>query len=209
MDKKKISAIALLLFLIGLLFYLIVAPEGEQEDMDLDKTKEEVLKEINSSEEYVKNTVDWADKDTEIAYFNPPHVEESNYDPKKDVAKYFIAGLLTNDIDIFLSSFYVQTISEDLFRSKEPDKMLVTKEIMRQITRDNQLKEIKYSDKKGVFNTETNKLSLTLIYKDNKEARINLQAILLEDAHGDHEEKVYVITTSVWDIIEQIKTRIQ
>jgi hypothetical protein len=199
----------LLVTLMGLLFYLILSPGGKQEKMNLDKTKEDVLGEINASKEYLKQTTEWmGDKsaDGDIAYFNPPHKKVKNQDPKKDVVKYFIAGVLINDVDIFMSSFYAQTISEDLFKKDVPDKTVVVKEIMHRISRNGQLKDVQYKDKKGIFNSETNQLSLVLIYNDNKQATITLQVIPVEDEHGEHEEKVFVITTSAWDIINQIET---
>ncbi|MDE3841029.1 hypothetical protein C0966_17335 (plasmid) [Bacillus methanolicus] len=209
MIKKTVSVIVTLFVLFGLLIYLIIAPEKENKEIiELKSTKEEVLTEINKTKEYVKKTSEWMEADTgesDIGYYNPPHDENSNRDQKKDVVKYFIAGLMTNDVDIFLSSFYPQTISEDLFKSKVQDKTKVAEDIMNQITRSGRLKEIQYADRKGIFNSKTDKLSLTFIYNDNKQAKVTLHVLPVQDSHHEHEENIFVITTSAWLIIEQIE----
>lgn len=211
MDKKRFFSILFLISLIGLLFYLVNRPSEKTETINLNKTKDDVLSEIKDSKQYVKNTTNWlGDKsaDQDIANFNPPHQKGANKNPKKDVVKFFVAGLLTNDIDIFMSSFYAQTISEDVFKKKNvTDKTEVVQEIMNRISRNGQLKGVQYQDKKGAFNAETDKLSLILIYKDNKQATITLQLMPVKDEHGEHKKEILVITTHAWDVIKQIETQ--
>jgi hypothetical protein len=212
MKMKRLSAIILLVVMVGLLFFILLRPGGNQETINLDKTKKDVLAQIKSSKEYVKNTAEWmgGDKtDEDFTVFNPPHSKNKNQnqDPKKDVVNYFLAGLLTNDVDLFLSSFYVQSISEDLFKKENPDKTEVVKEIMKSITRNGQLKDVKYEDKKGVLNTETDKLVLVFTYKDNKQAKITLQVMPVSDSHEGNKASILVISTSAWNIIEQIETQ--
>lgn len=210
MNKQRFYGIIVLLVLIGSLFYLMFSPNGKQEKIDLATTTKDVIQEINVSKEYVKKTTDWMGKGndgSEDLYFHPPRVKNNNQDQKKDVVKYFIAGLMTNDADIFMSNFYVQTISEDLFKTKTPDKTEVVKEIMNRISRNGQVKEVRYADKKGIFNSETDKLTLILVYKDNKQANITIQVLPVHVSHKESGGKILVIKTSAWDIIKQIETR--
>jgi hypothetical protein len=211
MNKKRLFSILFQVSLIGLLFYLILGSDEKKETVNLNKTKEDVLKGINESKQYVKKTTEWmgdTSGEGEISYFNPPQKKGSNSDPKKDVVKFFLGGLLTNDVEIFMSSFYAQTISEDLFKKKNvTDKTVVVQEIMNRISRNGQLKGVQYQDKKGAFNAETDKLSLILIYKDNKQATITLQLMPVKDEHGEHKKEILVITTHAWDVIKQIETQ--
>lgn len=210
MTKRRLSIACLIVILLSLVFYLIWAPQsGEKEDIVLNTAKEDVLDEIQESKEYVNDTVEWMEEsegDGDLAFFNPPSEHKGDVDPKGNVVKYFIAGLMANDVDIFLSSFHPESISKDLFKSKNPDKVKVAEEIMDRISRAGQLKEIQYGKRKGILNTETNTLTLYLSYKDDKKAEILLDIISLSDAHHEGKgEGIYVITTSAWEIVRQIK----
>ncbi|WML38145.1 hypothetical protein RCG19_13010 [Neobacillus sp. OS1-2] len=202
----KISLSIIIFFL--LMMYIIWGPEAGKKQLELDSTKNEVINEVQQTKEYVNKTSDWLEsegRNPEIAYFNPPEDSSKNKDPKTDVLKYFIAGLLTNDIDIFLSSFYPETISKDLFQSNITDKVKVAEGIMERISRNGQITDVQYVVKKGAFNTETNKISVILIFKDEKKAKVTLDIIPVKDSHEKDEKSVYVINTSAWKIIEQIE----
>lgn len=210
MTKRRLSIALLIVILLAIVFYLIWAPEsGKKEDISLNTAKDDVLDEIQESREYVNDTAEWMEEsegDGDIAFFNPPSERKKVVDSKRNVVKYFIAGLMANDVDIFLSSFHPEFISKDLFKSETPDKIKVAKEIMDRISRSGQLKEIQYGKRKGILNAETNTLTLYLSYKDDKKAEILLDIISLSDAHHEGKgEGIYVITTSVWEIIRQIE----
>lgn len=211
MDKKRIGAITFLILLVGFLLYLVLHPSEKQDSINLEKTQNDVLNHVKSSKRYVKNTIKWMggnQMDKDIAVFNPPSPQDGVQDPKRDVVDYFLAGLLSQNVEVFLSSFSVQTISEDLFKKTNTDKTEVAKEIIKDITRNGQLKGVKYEDKKGTLGTDTDKLSLILTYKDTKQAKITLQVMPVSDSdHQSEEASVDVITTSAWNIIEQINAQ--
>lgn len=196
--------------IIPLLFimYLIWGLETGKKQLELDSTKNEVVSEVRKAQEYVNKTSKWLEsegEDSEIAYFHPPEEHDENDDPKTDVLKYFIAGLLANDLDIFLSSFYPESISKDLFQSDTPDKEKVAEEIMQRISRNEQILDVEYVIKRSTFNSETNKVSVNFIYEDGKKAKVNLDILPVTDSHDKEEQSIYVITTSAWKIIEQIE----
>lgn len=209
--NKKSAALISIMAILGASLFIYLDINSDKQRIELDATKEEVLKEIKDSKEYTEKTIQLAEgNDQDIGYFHPEHAEhEGKEDPKKDAIKYFIAGLLSNNTDIFLSSFYVESISQDLFKSKNPDKDAVTKEIMDKISRNGTLKEILYKVNKGFLNTDSNTISLTIKYDDQKEATVNFDLLTLSDSHHEDEIGTYVITTSTWDIIKQIEASLQ
>lgn len=210
MNKKTAGLISILVILGISLFIYLDINSGKQR-IELDATKEEVLKEIKESKEYTEKTIQLAEgNDLDIGYLHQEQAEhERKEDPKKEAIKYFIAGLLSNNTDIFLSSFNVETISKDLFQSKNPDKDNVTKEIMDKISRKGTLKEILYKVNKGFLNTDSDTILLTIKYDDQKEATVNIDLLSLSDSHHEDEIGTYVITTSAWDMIKQIEASLQ
>jgi hypothetical protein len=178
---------------------------GKQQ-LDLELTKNEVLSEIHEAKEYVNKTANWmgTEEDTEIGYFHPPEEDEHRGDTKQNVLKYFIVGLLEDDLDIFLSSFYPESISKDLYQSTEPDKEKVARQIMARISRNGQIADIHYDISKGSFNSNANEIDILITYEDEKKAGIILDITGLADAHHP-EEKIYVIQSSAWDIINDIE----
>lgn len=211
MTKRNIFIALSTIALLVLILYLIWGPElGKEEELDLDAITNEVLVELKANEDYVKKTAEYmGEENGEIAYFYPPE-DAGNHgnkkEKKKDVVKYFIAGLLTNDIDIFLSSFYPETISRDLFASDNPDKDAVAQEIMGKITRADQLQKVEYGERKGLLKQDSNTITLIFTYIDGKKAEIRVDTLPLVDAHHEGEEDaIYVITSSAWDMISDIE----
>ncbi|WP_409292870.1 hypothetical protein [Peribacillus sp. SCS-37] len=185
----------------------MIGPEIGKKELPLEATKNEVLKEVNDTKEYANKTSEWMGSDKEnsdLGFINPPSHHDENADPKLDVLKYVIAGLVANDMDIFLSSFHPETVSKDMFKSKLEDKTKVAKAIMRKITRDGQINDVNYKIEKGALSSGTkNELSVTITYKDNTHGIVKMEIIPLNDAH--QHESIYVITTSSWEIIKQLK----
>lgn len=207
--NTKLIVIGISLLVSVLVANVILGPEIGKKELALGATKNDVLREVNNAKEYVNKTSEWMGENGEgsdIGYFNPPEENKKNEDPKIDVLKYFIAGLLADDMDIFLSSFNPESISKDLFQSEVEDKTKIAEEIMSRISRDGQIKDVQYKLEKGAFNSgERNKISVTLTYKDNQNAKVKLDIIPLSDAHHDDKESIYVIATSAWKIIKQVE----
>jgi hypothetical protein len=173
--------------------------------MDLESTKESVRKEIEELEGYVENTTEWAGEDLgEIGYLTPKKDNAPKAEPIEDVLKYFLAGIVDHDIDIFLSSFHPESISKDLFKIDISDKRQVAADMIKEISRNDTLSSVQYAGKKGVFNTPTNEMEVSFIYEDKLTVKVDITVTPVGDSHHE-EEKLYVITTSVWDIINQIK----
>lgn len=210
--NKKLIIVGSIIFL-GLVTYVILGPEFGKKELTLGTTKNEVLNEVNKGKDYADKTSKWLREnsdDSDIGFLNPPEEEKKNADPKLYVLKYFIAGLLANDMDIFLSSFYPESISKDIFMKEAEDTTQVAKEIMNRISRNGQIIEVKYKIEKGKLNSKgKNRLLVTLTYKDKKKANVILDILPLNDAHHEHKESIYVISTSAWKIIEQIEESTQ
>jgi hypothetical protein len=184
----------------------MLAPNQEpNKTMDLESTKESVRKEIEELEGYVENTTEWAGEDIgEIGYLTPKKDDGPKTEPMEDVLKYFIAGIVDHDIDIFLSSFHPETISKDLFKIDISDKRQVVADMIKEISRNGTVSSVQYSGRKGIFNSVTNEVKVSFIYEDKLTVKVDLTVTPVGDSHHE-EEKLYVITTSVWDIINQIK----
>lgn len=211
MNKAKALTLALgITGVLFLVFWIFLYDNQPKEMLPVDKTKEEVLANIENAKEDYEKTTDWIqsmNEDVEIGYISPNEPTDStkNFDPKKDLVNYFIAGITAKDADIFVSCYEVETISQDLFSVEEPDKRKVLEDIINRISRDGKLKEVVYEKKKGAFGTPTNEIQLTLIYEDDKAVDITFQTKAYKDNHHSN-ESIYVITTSVWDIVQQIET---
>lgn len=211
MPKRIILVTLSFLAALAMLFYLIWGPErGKEEELDLNSITDEVRAEIKANEEYAKKASEYmGDENGEIAYFYPPE-DAVNHgtkkEKKKDVVKYFIAGLIANDVDIFISSFYPETISRDLFAKDNPDKDAVAKEIMDKITRSGQLQKVEYGERKGALKQDSNTITLIFTYKDGKKSDTRIDILPLVDAHHEGDkDAIYVITSSAWEIIDQIE----
>lgn len=206
MRKRILSIMALIILLFVIILLMFYPNLQKPKEFDLASAKDEVLNEIKTNKEYQQKVSKWNTTEEDSGYLNLPEKNVSNKDPKLDVLKYFLTGIQTNDVDIFLSSFYPQSISEDLFKVKTDsiDKTEVVKEIMKRISKDGKLVNVKYIDEKGALGSSTNKITLILQYKDKTEVKVKISAILLGDKHHK-ENKVYVINTSAWDIIKQIE----
>lgn len=199
--SKKVIGIILSVLLIFIVMLLMFMPKLETpKELNINKAKKDVLNEIQFNKDYQKKVSKWATNSEDNEYESP----SVQNDPKLDVVKYFITGITTNDVNIFLSSFYAQTISEDLFKIKNPDKTAVAQEMIKRLSKNGTLEDVKYIDEKGALGSSTNRITLTLIYKDKKQAKVTLSTMLLGDKHHE-DNKVSLITTSVWDIIKQIE----
>src|SRR5690606_10227551 len=152
----------------GFLFlaYWVFFYDSEPKEMlPVDKTKEEVLANIEKAKADYEKTSDWIqdmNEDVEVGYITPNNTTESveNFDPKKDLINYVNAEITANDADIFISCYDVETISNDLFSVEELDKRIVVEDIINRISRDGKLKEIEYKEKKGAFGAPSNEIQL-------------------------------------------------
>jgi hypothetical protein len=210
MNSKIIWGFLGAMIVIGTILFIYLGSSQGKRTLNLEETKAEVLNEVEEAENYAEETSEWMEKNgvEEIGFFNPPHNEEpqEKSELKLEVVKYFVAGLLDNNIDIFLSSFYPESISKDLFKQKNPDKYVVAQEIIDRISRKETIENIEYKVNKGFMDRETNAFTLTIIYKDKQKADITLEVMPVEDVHSEEEvHQMYVITNSVWDMIEQIE----
>lgn len=199
------------LIIIGIVLFIVFGPSLDKDTLDLEETKAEVLEEVEETKNYAEETTKWMEEngvEEEVGFFNPSHSEQQDEQsiPKEDVIKYFVAGLLDKNIDIFLSSFYPDSISKDLFKHENPDKFVVTEEIIDSISRKGTIENIEYKVNKGFMDQETNTIILTITYKDKQKADISIEIMPVEDVHSEEEvHQMYVITNSVWVMIDQIK----
>lgn len=216
MNRKKLFLIigCILIFVLLIIVVQIWKNEKSYEMIDIEDSQDEVLSEIQSTEQYIKETDEWMSKqlnggaENDVGFAHPSKKDQGG-DPKKELVQYFITGLTLNNQDIFMSCFNPETISKDLFKINISDKNEVISDMIKQLTR-NGIKEVKYKENKG-FMKDSNEIALTIIYEDGKEAKININIESLSDMHTEKGEAhtTYYIKDSVWDIIEQIKTALQ
>lgn len=208
MRSRVIILLALAVVILSCILFLI-SRNSEENSLSLEETRNEVLKEVQEAKAYVEETAEWSGtlEDTgEIGFYNPPEdSEHQDSDPKLEAVKFFVAGLIDKNSDIFLSSFHPESISADLFKSDNPDKLKVSEEIIIDISRSNTIKDIKYHINKGFLNQQGNTVTMTFTYTDNKKATFDIELSSVNDSHQGHDHSIYVITTSVWTIIEEIK----
>ncbi|KYD23173.1 MULTISPECIES: hypothetical protein [Bacillales] len=213
LKNKVLVMIAIVgtVLLLFLLYYVIVKEGSGKEEIQLAEIEREVSQELQSLQNYIDKTAQWAENQgidaQDIAYFHPDTEKNSKHsqDPKKEAIKYFVGSLITENVDLFISSFSVESISRDLYRVENPDKIAVAKEMMDRITR-NGISKIYYEEKRGIFNTPSNKIVLTFIYNDSRQAEVSIELDNLSgDIHHDHSDESYVITTSVWQVVKQIE----
>ncbi|NRD81028.1 hypothetical protein HPT25_27295 [Bacillus sp. BRMEA1] len=194
MNKKHIIILSTFIMAIGILAFYFVQPKENVETINLNKTKEEVLKQIIST----SHTSDAGVKSKN---------ETNQQSLKKEVAEKLILGLYIPNVDLFLSSFAPKIISKDLFSKKEIDKTVVANEMMDKITRNGKIARVKFINLKGYFNRDTDKFALIIRYKDNKQVKITLQTTELEISNKNA-RKTFVIKTSAWEIIRKIEGQI-
>lgn len=203
--KQIIGLITVSIFIIFLLLFYIV-PNQKYETLNLNETKNEVKKELEKTESYYQSTSEWmdaAEKAEDIGYLNPGHKGGENTSFYKDLVNYFVVGLLEKDTNIFLSTFAPETISRDVFKSSETDKEKVVQQMISKISRQDTIQNIRYAENKGAFNKSTDKITLKLSYSDGKRAKCTISVIKGGDKHRT--QSYYLITTSIWSIIEQIE----
>lgn len=189
--------------------YLTFLPSNKEAPMDLKETQEQVAAQIESDKEYTDKTLEWATEqkeDIDVGFIEPHTEKVNDVSPQRDVVNYFITGILNQDIGLFMSTFKTETISSDLFKVDNVDKQDVAKDIINRISRENTIKGVNYKEKKGVFGGETNEVELEFKFKDGKSSPVSLSLEPIEEAHSDHShDEILVITTSSWDIINQIE----
>jgi hypothetical protein len=185
LSKRGIFILTVSIFIAGNLVYFFGKPQEKFDDINIEKILTEVVTDVKQA----KNSQEITSKHKKV-----------KEDQKRKAVKIFITGLVTEDQDIFLSSFHPKTISKDLFNYKEKDKSKITDEIIRRINRNGQLKHVKFSDKKGWFHSNTNKISLIFIYADQKNVKITLETIKFSNT--------LVINSSSRDIIKQIEKQL-
>jgi len=213
MKKSQRYLVLFILVTTVILLILFAVTNFTQKEIILaNDIKEEVLAEMEKYKEYEERTLAWAEEQVgmhtehlDIGYLSPPDEKNSGGgDPKLMPIKYLIAGVSANNINIFLSSFHPETVMLDLENIQFSEGIQTLEEIMEQISRDKRLEGIHIEEVKGIFNAPTNEIDLTLIYTDDVEVTIRVELASFKDEHVN--ENFYVITTSMWEIIEQIKT---
>ena len=212
-DRKKSLILIIIATCIVLLLILFTMTNYTQKEFILaENIKEEVLIDIEKAREYETTTLAWAEEQAgkyaehlDIGYLSPPENHRSGGgNPRFEPIKYLIAGVTAKDRNIFLSSFHPETIMTDMENINLNEGLKLLDEIMDQISRNGRLEGIYIEEVRGIFNTLSNEIELTLVYTDNVEIITRIELTSFKDEH--HNENYYVIATSMREIIEQIKT---
>ncbi|CAI9386628.1 hypothetical protein [Niallia sp. Marseille-Q9988] len=210
MKKKYFWIISVSILTICVVIYISISSNQKLTPVDLKEMQNEVAEEISMNESYQNKTMEWAKKNAKVnmeldlGFYEPN--QHSDVSPERNVINYFMTGLLQNNIDYFTSAFDVEVLSQDLFQSKEENKELVVKEIIKRISRNGTIEGLKVKESKGGIGPNSNKVLLEILYKDDISKKVNFFISPSEYSHSlEHQHSTFSIVTSAWDIVKQIE----
>lgn len=210
MKKKYFWIISVSILTICVVIYISISSNQKLTPVDLKEMQNEVAKEISMNESYQNKTMEWAKKNAKVnmeldlGFYEPN--QHSDVSPERNVINYFMTGLLQNNIDYFTSAFDVEVLSQDLFQSKEENKELVVKEIIKRISRNGTIEGLKVKESKGGIGLNSNKVLLEILYKDDISKKVSFFISPSEYSHSlEHQHSTFSIVTSAWDIVKQIE----
>lgn len=201
---KLCIIIAVSLFSLFGYFYYKNTINHSEEYIYIDTATTEVIEyieKINKMEEQVFKFVD--DDDMELAYLENTQDIELKYIDKKGVLEFFLAAISLNDIDLFIQSFELYTISKDIHSSAEKNKDIIIKDLISRLSREGKLIKVGFNEEKGRFGATSETVNATFFYSDGFEATVPITFSKTEDHHNG--EEVYSISTSVFDMLNIIE----
>ncbi|MYL35492.1 hypothetical protein GLW08_20530 [Pontibacillus yanchengensis] len=144
---------------------------------------------------------------------------EHNFEPNEDLVQAFqnekniVAFLLVTlkqkDEQLFKETFMPEQYMNDLFKvSDTPHEDNVTKQFMRDISRNGTLEKIEVIKHKSKRFKESGTIKTRFIFEDKQRVNVLLRMKLLGTQH-EIDDEIYYITTSVLDIVHQIDSQIK
>lgn len=210
MDKRRLLFIGLTLLFLSIVYVMWASYETSSATYFSKNNSKQVIKDVEKFKKIEEESYDRIHMMTmdEIGYL-PYSYEEimKKYQTKEGLVEYFAASLFLNDQDLFLQSFTPEVISKDLFSEKEENKYKVIESFINTIRRNNTLTGVGYKTKSNLIGEQDdNKIMLVLKYGDRTvETEIELKK--LNDYHDTDIHSIYVINTSVKDIIRSIEEK--
>ncbi|WP_209124399.1 hypothetical protein [Alkalihalobacillus sp. BA299] len=205
MNRRIITLILLLLLsFIGYFVYVVFIDNGEP--INLDQSAQQVLEDVEMVKKQQKVYKWVASKEIEEGYLDE-HIHdivERQRDPQ-NVIQFMFGTIILEEPELFVQTFETETISKDLFKVDNPDKLKVAANLMNQISRNGKLSRVGVINVRGSINQEVT-VRIALEYSDGMEIKVPVKMKLYGDAHGEDHE-IYYITSSVWDIIEEIESK--
>jgi hypothetical protein len=209
MDRRRLSFIGLIILFVSIIVYVVWSsydmPSASSFSKDNTKQVVKDVEKLKKIEEESYERIQMMTSD-DIGYL-PYSYEEimKKYQTKKGLIEYFAASLFLDNRDLFLQSFAPEVISKDLFSEKEENKYKVIGTFMDAIRHNNTLTEVGYKTKSNMLGgQEDNKITLVLKYGD-RSVEIEVELKTMKDYHGTDFHSIYVINTSVKDIIRSIE----
>lgn len=209
--KKILIIFGLSLLVLGVVIFInyFVTDSGlNKESVDLDHSIEELESDLNRVKELQEKQFDEmseSEKKQNEGYWEEIDQEmlEKNQNPSY-VAKFMLASAKMKDIELFTSAFTFEQFNKDLFESPNENKGAVIEEMMNRITRNNAATQIKILRVKADSVNQTANVKMQVLYSDNEKRNVDVQMVMQGTSH-ETSDAIYVITTSVWDIIKQIE----
>ncbi|MFD1736283.1 hypothetical protein ACFSCX_06850 [Bacillus salitolerans] len=204
-QKGLIVLVVVLISSIACIFFFMTKPVISEESLEFERAKENVL-ELYEKAKAQENAHKWVHSDRVEGGYEESLDEEiiEFYNQKKNVIEFMIGAILLDDVDAFVESFDMQTLSEDLYSVDEVDKYEVAKEFMDAISREGRLEGVTLIQEKTVFGIEKEELRAVLFYEDGVEVEVLMVLKKVHTFHHQHDD-VYVITTSPLEIIGEIR----
>lgn len=176
---------------------------NNDKEINIHQGKEELKK----VETLISKEDNKANKDDDAGYGHNDEVVKM-FETIDGTLNFFVATLQEENEEYFASFFSPQQYSKDLWaNSSNPYADKVSSKFMRELNRNGTLVSAKYDTNlmEGFKSTrESSDVKLTLIYKDGKEATLNLKLVLMGTEHSNKDD-IYYIKNSVLDLIEQVK----
>ncbi len=127
---------------------------------------------------------------------------ETRFSTPAFAVEYLFSSALMNDMTLFAEAFEGQSFTEDLFEHPEPNKMIVTQEMMNRLTKNGELEQVRFVRSTYAFGKDNLNIIVDLFYTNKETIRVSLGL-----KKADTEAEQYVIASSVWELIRQIERR--
>mgnify|MGYP001420578728 FL=1 len=193
---------------------VLIWQDRVEDDIDLVPITDKVttIKEGIHELEDIQNSINQLTElhDLEASYLEMNHENPLEEFISQEQTIYCMIGTaMADNADYFIESFHLETFSKDLFSINNPEKIEVVQSFMEQITRNKTISAVGYKEQQGTFGTSKNIADVVLKYEDGLVVQLEIEFEPTEshkhgDVHDNH--SIYVIKTSILDIIENINS---
>jgi hypothetical protein len=206
MNRLLIVTLIYSILIAGCLFVFLAI--NDEQKIDINKGKDSVKQLETFLLMKKEHTADHHEHD-EAGYHHDNKFVKMFQDVEQTL-NFFVAVLQEENEEFFTSFFLPQQYSDDLWSYYEdPYFNNANYKLMRELNRQGTLKAARYNTSliDGYRTSrEESEVELILIYEDGKEAKLNLNFVLMGSEHSNDDD-IYFIKNSVLDLITEVKTQ--